>query len=82
MCVEEPFLQIRSRLSPFQDAYHRGKSTEQILLCAVDTIVNALYCGKIVCTAFLDLRRLAFSSLDHSIILHCPSELGVLGNGS
>ena len=29
-----------------------AKSTEKILLYAVDTIVNALDCGKIVCTAF------------------------------
>ena len=34
------FFESNKLLSPFQDAYQRGKSTEQILLYAVDTIVN------------------------------------------
>ena len=37
--------------------------------------VVALDEGKIVCTAFL-----AFDSLDYSILLHCLSKLGMLGN--
>jgi len=41
--------------------------------------VNALDCGKVVCTAFLDLRKV-FNSLDHFILLHRLSELVVLGN--
>ena len=75
------YLETNQYLSPFQGAYRGGNynSTEQILLYAVDTIVNALDCGKIVCTVFLDLCK-AFDSLDHSIILHCLSKLGVLGN--
>ena len=55
-------------LSPYQGAYHNGcgrpRSTEQILLFAVDTIVNALNHRQVVCAAFLDLRK-AFDSLDH-----------------
>ena len=38
--------------------------------------MNTLDEGKTVCTAFLDLHK-AFDSLDHSIILHHLSELGV-----
>ena len=41
--------------------------------------MNTLDCGKIVCTAFSDLRK-ALDSLDHSVLLHCLSKLGVLGN--
>jgi len=63
----------------FQGAYQRGKSTEQILLYAVDTIVNALDSGKVVCTAFLDPRK-AFDSLDHSILLDRLCKLGVCGS--
>ena len=42
-------------LHPHQGAYRHGKSTEDILLVAVDTIVHCLDEGNIVCTAFLDL---------------------------
>ena len=70
----DQYLEENQLLSPFQGAYRRGKSTEQILLHAVDTVVNALDCGKVLCTAFLDLCE-AFNSLDHSILLHHLSEL-------
>ena len=40
--------------------------------------MNALDCGKIVCTAFLDLCK-AFDSLDHSILRCRLSKLGVHG---
>ena len=46
---------------------------------AVDTIVNALDSRKVVCAAFLDLRK-AFDSLDHVVLLEHLSAIGVLGN--
>ena len=66
-------------LSPYQGAYRCGRSTEQILLFVVDTIVNALDSRKVVCAAFLDLRK-AFDSLDHVVLLEHLSAIGVLGN--
>jgi len=72
------FLESNKLLSSFQGAYKWGKSTKQILLYAVDTIVNALDCGKVVCSAFLDLCK-AFDSLDHTILLDWLSKLGVCG---
>ena len=51
------------------------RSTEQILLFAVDTIVNALDHREVVCA---DLRK-AFDSLDHAVLLECLSTIGVLG---
>jgi len=45
----------------------------------VDTIVNALDKGKLICTAFLGNRK-ALDSLDHSILLHHLSELGMIGS--
>ena len=65
-------------LSPYQGAYRSGRSTEQILLFAVDTIVNALDHRRIVCAAFLDLRK-AFDSLDHVMLLERLSAMGVHG---
>ena len=44
---------------------------------AVDTIVNCLDKGEIVCATFLDIRK-AFNSLDHCILLCRLSDLGVL----
>ena len=52
--------------------YRHGKSTEDILLVAVDTIDKR----DTACAAFLDLRK-AFDSLDHCILLHRLSDLGV-----
>ena len=51
-------------LSPFQGAYRRHKSTEQLLLVAVDRITQALDHGLTTCVVFLDLYK-AFDSLDH-----------------
>ena len=52
-------------LSIHQDAYHHGKSTEQLLLVTVDTIG----CKRnVACVAFLDLQK-AFDSLDHMMLL-------------
>ena len=73
------YFESNKLLSPFQGTYLQGKSTEQILLYAVDTIVSALDCGKIVCTAFLDLHK-AFDSLDHTILPNRLSEMGVSGS--
>ena len=63
-------------LSPYQGAYRSGRSTEQILLFAVDTMMNASDHRQVVCAAFLDLRK-AFDSLDHVTLLGCLSAMGV-----
>ena len=55
-------------LSRYPGAYHSGRSTEHILLFAVDTIVNALDHHQIMCVACLDLRRV-FDSMDHILLL-------------
>ena len=52
-------------LSIYQGAYRHGKSTEQLLLVAVDTIVRPLDMKNIACLAFLDLRK-AFDLLDRN----------------
>ena len=48
------------------------RNAEDVLLVAVDTIVNCLDKGDTVCVAFLDLRK-AFDSLDHCILLCRPA---------
>lgn len=55
-------------LSPFEGAYRRGRSTEQLLLVAVDYITQSLDQSLTTCVAFLDLRKV-FDSLDHHILL-------------
>ena len=44
-------------LSPYQGAYHSGRSTEQILLFAVNTIVNALDHRWVCVLPFLTLGK-------------------------
>ena len=67
-------------LSPFQGAYRRGKSTEQLLLVSVDGITQALDWSLMIttCVAFLDLCKV-FDSLDHHILLSRLNGLGVGG---
>ena len=57
-----------SLLHPHQGAYCCGKSTVDILLVAVDFIVQCLDDGKAVCASFLDFRK-AFDSVDHHVLL-------------
>ena len=61
-----------------QEAYRHGRSVDQILLYATDTIVRVIDAGKYVCATFLDLCR-AFDSLDHHLLLEHLFELGVGG---
>ena len=62
------YLEDNRLLHPQQGAYRAGRSTQDILLVAVDSIVHLLDKGEAVCAAFLDLRK-AFDSLDHHILL-------------
>ena len=49
------YLEFHNLLHEHQGAYHHGKSSEQILLFTVDSIIHALDQGQVVCAAFLDL---------------------------
>ena len=70
------YLEANQLLHPHQGAFRCGKSTSDILLLAVDHIVNSLDCRKVVCAAFLDLRK-AYDSLDHCTLLQRIGELGI-----
>ena len=63
------YLEDNHLLHFHQGPYHSGKSTQDILLVAVDSIVYLLDKGEAVCAAFLDLRK-AFDSLDHRMLLY------------
>ena len=52
------------------------RSSDDILLYAVDSIIQELDKKHIVCCAFLDVRK-AFDSLDHVILLQRLAALGV-----
>ena len=67
-------------LSQYQGAYRTGRSAEQILSFAMDSITQALDAGQVVCTAFFDLRK-AVDLLDHVILLKWLYALGVLDIG-
>jgi len=62
------YLEQNKLLDQHQGAFQCGKSTEDILLLAVDHIVASLDEGKAVCAAFLYLRK-AFDTLDHCLLL-------------
>ena len=70
------YLEQNNLLHPHQGAYRCAKSTEDILLLAVDYIATLLDRGCVVCAAFIDLRK-AFDSLDHYLLLQRISELSV-----
>ena len=74
----ETYFETNQLLSPYQGAYRNGRSTEQILLFVTDLIVHALDNHKVVCSAFLDLRK-AFDSLDHVLLLQRLNSMGIHG---
>ena len=51
------YLESHHLLNDLQGAYRHGRSAAQILLYAVDKIVQAVDSGNFVCAAFLDLRK-------------------------
>ena len=71
-------LESHCLLSDYQGAYLRSKSTEQLLLVAVNTIVQAIDDKRLTCVAFLDLCKV-FDSLDHVILLERLCKLRVYG---
>ena len=75
-CQVSTYLEEHELLYPHQGAYRCGKSTNDILLLAVDHIVQSIDAGQSVCVSFLDLRK-AFDSLEHCILLHQICDLGV-----
>ena len=64
------------QLSLYMESCKCGKSSQQILMFAIDKIVNALDQHLVVCAAFLDLKK-AFDSLDHVILLQRLEYMGV-----
>ena len=68
------FLEHHHLLHTHQGAYRHGRSADQILMYAVDTIVQAVDAGDCVCAAFLDLRK-AFDSLDCHAAVGPPPQL-------
>ena len=70
------YLESNGLLHPHQGSYKVGKSTEDILLVAADSTVTCLDKGYVVCAAFVDIRK-AYDSLDHCVLLHRLSDLGV-----
>ena len=69
-------LETHNLLHPHQGANRHGRSSDDILLYAVDSITQELDEKHIVCCAFLDLCK-AFDSLDHVILLQRLAALGV-----
>ena len=67
-CQLSTYLEECHLLHPHQGAYRCGKSTSDILLLAVDHIVQSVDVGRAICVSFLGLRK-AFNSLDHCILL-------------
>ena len=79
MCNQlKSFLERNELLSPYQGAYCREKSTEQLLLVVSDTVSQANDSGKSSCIAFLNLRK-AFDSSDHTLLLQRLNSLGGWG---
>ena len=72
------YLEGHQLLHYHQGAYRCGRSSEHILLHAIDTIANSLDGGVMVCAAFLNLRK-PFDSLDHVLLLQRLHCLGVCG---
>jgi len=73
-------LEEHKLLNSHQCAYHRKKSTEQLLMVAVDSVAQAIDHNMSVCVAFLDLRKV-FDLLDHHILLDRLNLLGVCKSG-
>ena len=76
VCQLSTYLEEHNLLHPHQGAYRCGKSTSDILLLAVDHIVQSVDEGRAICASFLDLRK-AFDLLDHCILLQRIFDLGV-----
>ena len=70
------YLEKRQLLNLHQDAYQHDKSTDSILLVAVDAIAHHMERGESMHASGLYLCK-AFDSLDHCILLHQLSNLGV-----
>jgi len=73
------YLEKQKLLHPHHGAYRHGRSSDHILLYAVNTITKQLHQKKIVCCAFLDLQK-AFDSLDHVMLFQRLANVGVSQN--
>ena len=64
-------------LSPYQCGFRKAHSTETAALSFADTIRRNIDQGHMTGAVFIDFRK-AFDSIDHSVLLHKLSVLGIL----
>jgi len=72
------FLIDNNLLNPNQFGFRKGYSTEYAIIQSCDTIINTLSRKEHIIGIFLDLSK-AFDTIDHQILIHKLSKLGVRG---
>jgi len=74
-------LSSNNLLNPHQSAYCKHHSTETALLYIHDHLINAIGSQKLsICLCLLDLSA-AFDTIDHDILITCPSSwFGIHGS--
>ena len=72
------FLTDNNLLNPNQFGFRKGYSTEYAIIQSCDKIINTLAKKEHIIGIFLDLSK-AFDTIDHKILIHKLSKLGVRG---
>ena len=72
------FLTDNNLLNPNQFGFRKGYSTEYAIIQSCDKIINTLANKEHIIGIFLDLSK-AFDTIDHQILIHKLSKLGVRG---
>ena len=72
------FLTDNNLLNPNQFGFRKGYSTEYAIIQSCDKIINTLAKKEHIIGIFLDLSK-AFDNIDHKILIHKLSKLGVRG---
>ena len=73
------YLQEHSLFDPLQSAYRKNHSVETLLVNLSNYILQEMDHGNITALVLLDLSS-AFDTIDHSIIIHTLSSLGITGS--